>query len=164
MRSEINKRAGQRRKAQMNMAAKSPIASPTNDQKRHAQLVKEARGKFKSESSSEESKKVHLWLPTDALTINGPAVNWVSFCLRILNFSAWFWTKHQFYSTSFTNWRKSQRSVHFNLCIQRGQRQIIRHLWMKEGWDMWHSIDVKLSLCPFTALYLKLNCLIFEFL
>ena len=58
MRSEINKRAGQRRKAQMNMAAKSPIASPTNDQKRHAQLVKEARGKFKSESSSEESKKV----------------------------------------------------------------------------------------------------------
>ena len=59
MRSEINKRAGQRRKAQMNMAAKSPIASPTNDQKRHAQLVKEARGKFKSESSSEESKKVH---------------------------------------------------------------------------------------------------------
>ena len=89
MRSEINKRAGQRRKAQMNMAAKSPIASPTNDQKRHAQLVKEARGKFKSESLSEESKKVHLWLLTLSLSMVQP--------LAGFHFVYEFWTfQHDF--------------------------------------------------------------------
>ena len=145
MRSEINKRAGQRRKAQMNMAAKSPIASPTNDQKRHAQLVKEARGKFKSESSSEESKKVHLWLLTLWLW-------WSIQPLTGFHFVYDFWTFQLDFEPNINFLLQIDKKLEFCtlwLCIQNGgQRQMNRHLWMKEGWDMWHSIDVKLSLCP----------------
>ena len=162
MRSEINKRAGQRRKAQMNMAAKSPIASPTNDQKRHAQLVKEARGKFKSESSSEESKKVHLWLLTLSLSMVQP--------LAGFHFVYEFWTFQHFepninFIALLSQIDEKVRGLYTSAsAFKLRPRQIVRHLWMKEGWDMWHSIDVKLSLCPFTALYLKLNCLIVQFL
>ena len=76
LRAEINRRSGQRRKAQMNMAAKSPVASPTNDQRKNAQIVKDARSKFKSESS-EDSKKGFDELPEDReCSLDGVTSSW----------------------------------------------------------------------------------------
>ena len=81
-------------------------------------------------------------MTTDALTINGPAVSWVSLCLRILNFFQHDFEPNINFIALLSQIDEKVRGLYTltsacSLCIQNGgQRQIIRHLWMKESLDM----------------------------
>jgi len=151
LRVEVNRRQGQRRKVQRNMAAKSPLASPTGEQRKAAQTVKEMRAKFKVESSgSDQGRAVAGFeeIPEDKEPkLEGVTSPWDLKLFREAQVMA---------AEDVENALRGLPEVKHTKYIEMGRHEM--EVWYQSPYPEEYTSQPKIYICEFCLKYMRSSC------
>ena len=139
-RSDVTKKSNLRKKALHSLVTKSPLGSPNNDQKRHAQHVKDERSKFRPDNVPETDE-----IPDDReLKLEGFASEWDLQLFREAQAAA---------AEDHENTLKGLPDTKQPRYIEMGRHEM--EVWYQSPYPEEYSILPKLYICEFCLKYLK---------
>ena len=139
-RNDVTKKNNLRKKALHNLVAKSPLGSPNNDQKRHAQHVKDERSKFRPDNVPETDE-----IPDDReLKLEGFASEWDLQLFREAQAAA-----AEDHETTLKGLPDTKQPRY----IEMGRHEM--EVWYQSPYPEEYSILPKLYICEFCLKYLK---------